>query len=282
MRKSALAVLGLSLAFWIGCGRSGNQQPQGAVTPPPAAADQQAAQTQPPAQVAEQPAGTTQPAAAPQQAAAPAGTPAAAPTRTPAPQPAGVPTAAPVSPAQPAIQPVTPPAPRTAAIQPGTTIAVRLTQALDSGKNKTGEKFEAALDQALVVGDQTVAPRGSVVTGKLASVEGSGRVEGVAKMSLVLTEIKIGEQVYPISTDTLSFEAEGSKKKDATKIGIGAGVGAVIGAIAGGGKGAAIGAAVGGGAGTATVLATKGKEVKFDSEQKLNFSLKQELTVTLK
>jgi hypothetical protein len=167
-------------------------------------------------------------------------------------------------------------------VSSGTSLPVRLSQALDSGKNKTGEKFEATLDQNLVVDGQTVAPRGSVVVGKLAGVEGSGRVEGLAKMSLVLTEIRIGGESYPISTNTLSFEAEKTVKKDAAKVGIGAGIGAAIGAIAGGGKGAAIGAAVGGGAGTATVLATKGKEVAFEPEQKLTFTLKQDLQVTLK
>jgi len=160
-------------------------------------------------------------------------------------------------------------------------MTVRLVAALNSGKNKTGETFEATLDEPLQADGNVVAPRGSVVVGKLTNVEGSGRVQGRARMSLTLSEIRIGETAYSLATNTLSFEAEGSTKKDAAKIGIGAGVGAAIGAIAGGGKGAAIGAAVGGGAGTATVLATKGKEVGFDPEQKLNFTLRDDLKVTL-
>ena len=62
-------------------------------------------------------------------------------------------------------------------------------------------------------------------------------------------------------------------------MGAGAAIGAAIGAIAGGGKGAAIGAAAGGGAGTAAVLATKGDHIKLDSEQKVNFVLKQDVKV---
>lgn len=53
----------------------------------------------------------------------------------------------------------------------------------------------------------------------------------------------------------------------------GAGVGAAIGAIAGGKKGAAIGAATGGGAGTGVVLATKGQEIHYGPETRLNFTL---------
>jgi hypothetical protein len=277
MRKATLLVIVFSLALLSGCGKSGEQQaqqPQG--TPPEQAPAQQVATPAQPAPAqqapapAPQPAGTAQRAAAPQPAA-PAGRPATATT------------AAPAQPAAPAaIQPAEPPKPKVAVLGSGTSLPIRLSQALDSGKNKTGEKFEATLDQDLVVDGQTVAPRGSAVVGKLVGVEGSGRVEGLAKMSLALTEIRVGSESYPISTNTLSFQAESTKKKDAAKVGIGAGVGAVIGAIAGGGKGAAIGAAVGGGAGTATVLATKGKEVTFEPEQKLTFTLKQDLQVTLK
>jgi hypothetical protein len=67
--------------------------------------------------------------------------------------------------------------------------------------------------------------------------------------------------------------AKDNKKRDAAIIGGGAGVGAVIGAIAGGGKGAATGAAIGGGAGTGTVLATRGDDLHYPPESRLNFVL---------
>jgi outer membrane lipoprotein SlyB len=100
-------------------------------------------------------------------------------------------------------------------------------------------------------------------------------------MSMQLLSVTISDQTYPIQTEILSFEAESTKKKDATKVGLGAGLGAVIGAIAGGGKGAAIGAAVGAGAGGATVIATRGKELKFDAEHKLSFALTRDVSVKL-
>jgi hypothetical protein len=62
-------------------------------------------------------------------------------------------------------------------------------------------------------------------------------------------------------------------------IGGGAGVGALIGAIAGGGKGAAIGAGIGGGAGTGTVLATKGKEIHYGPETRLQFTLASSIEI---
>jgi hypothetical protein len=127
-----------------------------------------------------------------------------------------------------------------------------------------------------------IQARGSIVEGKLSHVEQSGRIEGRATISLQLTNLLIGNEPYALQTQIITTEAESTKKKDATKVGVGAGLGAVIGAIAGGGKGAAIGAAVGAGAGGATVAATRGKEVHFDAESKLTFALGREVRVKLK
>lgn len=184
-----------------------------------------------------------------------------------------------VAPTQQNLEPPAPPKPQAIVIPSGTGLHVRLQDPLDSGVNQTGDTFRAILDSDIEVGGKTVAPRGSLLQGKLSNVVKSGRVEGRAAMGLQLVSIQIADQTYPIQTGILSFEAESSKKSDATKVGVGAGLGAVIGAIAGGGKGAAIGAAVGGGAGGATVLATRGKQVKFEAEHKLNFELSRDVTV---
>jgi len=135
------------------------------------------------------------------------------------------------------------------------------------------------LDKDLEVDGKVLARKGSNVTGKIISAEGSGRVEGRAKMAIALTAIEVNEKSYAIRTNRLAFEAESTAKKDAVKVGGGAGLGAIIGAIAGGGKGAAIGAAIGGGAGAATVLATRGKEVKFEPEQKFSFVLDEDVKI---
>ncbi len=174
-----------------------------------------------------------------------------------------------------------PPRPRVAVLAAGTKLDVRLTEALSSDVNKSGDKFEATLDSDLEADGQVIAPRGSVVIGKIVRADQGGRVEGKAGMSLTVTEIRTKATAYPVRTNTLSFTAESSKKQDATKIGAGAAIGAVIGAIAGGGKGAAIGAGVGGGAGTGAVLATRGKAIKFPSEHQFTFELQQDLQIKL-
>src|ERR671913_185013 len=80
-------------------------------------------------------------------------------------------------------------------------------------------------------------------------------------------------------TATVAREARGTKKKDAAKIGVGAGAGALIGAIAGGKKGAAVGTAVGAGGGTGVVLATRGEEVALGRGAVVTTRLTAPLTV---
>jgi hypothetical protein len=174
-----------------------------------------------------------------------------------------------------------PPRPIYAVLSSGTKLDVRLTEPLSTDDNRSGDKFEATLDKDLEANGKIIAPRGSVVVGKIVTADQGGRVEGRAAMSLTLTEIRTRATKYPVHTNTLTFDAESSKKSDATKIGAGAAIGAVIGAIAGGGKGAAIGAGVGGGAGTGAVLATRGKALKFPSEHQFTFELREDLQVKL-
>jgi hypothetical protein len=173
------------------------------------------------------------------------------------------------------------PEPKYAIIPQGTSILVRLQQPLDSATNKAGDPFRAILDRNIEVDGVVVAPRGSSVDGRLVQVERAGRVQGRATMTMKLVQLTIENQSYSLQTESLSNEAPSTKKKDAAKVGIGAGLGALIGGITGGGKGAAIGSAVGAGAGGATVVATRGDELHFESEHKLTFVLQNDIRIRL-
>jgi hypothetical protein len=291
MSRFYVLIIGALLAAVAGCSRA-RQEPQPA--PQQQQSTQPAEQAAPEAPAAQQPEAArpqAQPAPAKPQKSRPeprksptyqAENTSPAPSPDPiAPQPANPSTAATPPVRSEAPVPYTPPAPRYAVIPSGTVIGIRLQDPLDTGINKAGDSFRGLLDKDLVINGDVVAPRGAVLVGKLPQVERSGRVEGKAQMALELTQMRIDEQTYAIQTNLLSFEAESTKKTDAAKVGIGAGVGAVIGAIAGGGKGAAIGAAVGGGAGGATVLATRGKELKLEAEHRLNFTIQKDLQVKL-
>ena len=169
---------------------------------------------------------------------------------------------------------------KTYEIPEGTELTVLLIDPISTAKNKAGDSFTATIAEPIVVNGETVVGRGAKVEGRVVDAEGSGRIKGRANIRLVLTSIIDGAKTYPIVTRPYVAEAEATKGRDAGIIAGGAGIGAAIGALTGGKKGALEGGAIGGGAGTAAVLATKGKEVEFGSETKLNFTLERSAHVS--
>ena len=178
-----------------------------------------------------------------------------------------------------------PPAPagRSVTFPAGTSLKVRTTTAISTKDHKTGDTFVASLETPLADGATVIAPKGSTVIGRVVDADEGGRVSGRARIAVQLTQLKTPDgREIALATNTIAREAPGTKKKDATKIGIGSGVGAAIGAIAGGGKGAAVGAAVGAGAGTGVVVATHGDPAVIGSESVLTFRLNEPVTTTVR
>ena len=193
---------------------------------------------------------------------------------TPRPTPPRIPATAT---APPAPVPADVPAPPAVKIPAGTTLSVTMIDAVGTDTNKAGDTFTASLAEPVVINGKTALEKGAKVQGRIESLDEPGRVKGRAAMSLVLTQLMRKDKAYKIDTQPFTAQAESGAKKDALKVGGGAALGALVGALAGGKKGAAVGAAVGGGAGTTAVLATKGDQLKIDSETKVNFVLKDDL-----
>ena len=222
---------------------------------------------------------------APEAAANPA--PAPAPTPTPA---AAVPTPAAPSPvaAAPAAPAPPPPAPTPApkpqerlTIPDGTVLTVRMVDSIDSSRNKPGEEFAATLDSPIVVGDRLLASRGADARVRLVTANSAGHIEGQSQLQLELINVTING--VPYETHCGYYEQHGGSRgtRSAETIGGGAVVGALLGGIFGHGKGAAIGSIAGAGAGTAVQVSTKGQQVKIPSETKLDFTLKDPVTVAM-
>jgi hypothetical protein len=201
--------------------------------------------------------------------------PVAAADSTPAPTPT---TMAQMTPT-PVPAPSTPPSPQKVTIPSGTTLAVRLVDAIDSETTQAGQTFHATLDSPLAVDGDVVIPAGYDVEGHAVTVQSAGKFAGKSVVELQLDRIAVGSKYYNIQTDHYKREGQSRGKNTAEKVGAGAGIGAIIGAIAGGGKGAAIGAAAGGGLGGGVQAATKGQQIKLPSETVLNFTLQGPLTV---
>jgi hypothetical protein len=171
--------------------------------------------------------------------------------------------------------------PHTVTIDAGTSLVVRLSEALSTDKNVIGDAFRGTLDSPIVLDGFIIADKGSKVRGRIANSQKAGHVDGVSNIALTLTEINTTDgQTVHVKTSNWEKQGERSVGSDAAKIGAGAALGAIIGAIAGGGKGAAIGAAGGGAAGTGVVLATRGKPTVLPVETVVTFRLDAALSIT--
>ena len=179
--------------------------------------------------------------------------------------------AAPEQAAQPATPP--PPPPQPIIVPSGTTLTVRLEQAMSSKTAKAGQTFLATTAQPVSVGGRSAIPTGSTVSGTVVSAKAKGKIKGAGELSLALTSITVLGHTYNITTLVLDSSTKGKGKRTAKATGGGAAGGALIGGIAGGGKGAAIGAVAGAGVGLVGGAATGNQQIEFPVEMALSFQL---------
>jgi len=164
----------------------------------------------------------------------------------------------------------------------GTRILVRTIDPIDSSKQKTGYRFKASLETNLQVEDTVVAPRGTIVYGRLAQASSAGRMSGSSELTLEMTDIVINGTSHPLLTSTYEIKGKGEGKKTAGKVLGGAGLGAKNGGIAGGGTGAAIGVFAGAAGGTALAASKKGEQLQVPSESLLEFRIEQPVSLPVR
>jgi hypothetical protein len=167
-------------------------------------------------------------------------------------------------------------------IPAGKILRVTVDQAVSSKTANDGDRFDASLDEPLIVHGKEVARRGSRILGVVTVAKSAGRFRGHAELGLALESITIDGQRYRLHTSSVAESTKGRGKRTGIGAGGGAAVGAIIGAIAGGGKGAAIGALAGGGAGTAGAAFTGKRDIEIPAETRLDFKLAEPVRVTPK
>jgi hypothetical protein len=159
-------------------------------------------------------------------------------------------------------------------LKAGTSLVVRMIDAVDSETARPGQTFAGSLDEPILDADrQELIPRGADVVLKLVDAQQSGTFTGRSELTLNLQSVRVNGRQVRIDTQSISRTSDSRGAQTAKRGGVGAVAGAALGGIFGGGKGAAEGAAIGAGVGAGSQIATKGARVRIPSETRLTFVL---------
>lgn len=164
-------------------------------------------------------------------------------------------------------------------IPAGTLIRVRLSEPLDTARVKDGTTFQATAATDVYQGGVLAIPRGATLTGQVVEAKDGGRLGGSATLRLQLTNVNLGGQIFPVSTDEWSNKGPNKAGYTARNTVGGALLGAIIGGAVGRGAGAAIGAGAGAAGGLAASSATNGPRLYLPAEAMVDFHLANPATV---
>ena len=160
-----------------------------------------------------------------------------------------------------------------------TEIIIELDEAMDTERNREGDKFTAKIISPVEIA-------GARVEGRVDKVIKPGRIKRRSELLLSFDRLVVSErrwtnfnailtEVLPVKGDNVkTVDTEGtaigksSIKDDAIKLGVTTGAGAGIGLI-GGPVGAAVGAGVGAAFGVGAIVVEKGKHIKLNQAQQL-------------
>src|SRR5215467_1801879 len=195
-----------------------------------------------------------------------------------------------------AAQPATAPANslKQLTVPSGTEVPLTLKSAIDTKNTRVGDGVYCQTAFSVVIDNVIVIPAGTYVKGQVVKSQRAGRVKGRAEV-LFRFDTLIFPNGYTIDMpgtihhdsgtssarvdDEGVIKADSQKGKDAKTIGEGAGIGAAGGGIITGTRtGALSGAGIGGLAGLATVLMTRGQDVRIEPGTSFKMLLQRPLT----
>jgi beta-barrel assembly-enhancing protease len=144
----------------------------------------------------------------------------------------------------------------------GTVLTVGFQETLSSAESRVGDRFTAEVLKPVRLNGRVAIAAGSVIGGRVLSVNSGARIGGRAQLNLEFTSLRLASgRESPISA---SFHAQGQSqtRRDATTIGASAAGGAVLGRVIGDDdKDTVVGTLLGGAIGTGIAARNRGEPV---------------------
>jgi hypothetical protein len=177
----------------------------------------------------------------------------------------------------------------------GTKVPLVLKHAITTKTAKEGDSIYTETNFPVVIDGRMAIPPGTYVQGVITKVVRAGKVKGRSELLVHFTSMIFpsgytvmlpgavdnvpGQENSEVKDKEGTMQGPGGKAKDAGTIATSAGTGAVIGGLASqSGKGVGIGGAAGAAVGLATVLFTRGPDVRIESGSTVEMVLQRSVT----
>ena len=161
----------------------------------------------------------------------------------------------------------------------GTAITVTLNSAISSQTAQVGDTWSGVVAENVNVGEKTVIPAGSTVSGTVTDVK-PAKTGDRAMLDLAVDGMTVEGSSYKVHATTEAVIAGSTRARNLGAMAGGAAAGALIGrAVGGSGKGALIGGLIGGAAAGGAVAASKGYQVVLKEGTKITFNTSEAVAI---
>jgi len=161
-----------------------------------------------------------------------------------------------------------------AQLPPGTPITIRLQSALSSATATSDDKFEAVLDEPIIVNGRVLAERGTAVKGRVVEARSVAQMQSPGYLRLALVSILINRKSAVLRTSSTFLKGAGPGRRHAT-VPMGSEP-SLVGAAANG-KGPLLGNALADDSIPAASLIARPRDVTVGPERRLTFRLVEPL-----
>ena len=188
-----------------------------------------------------------------------------------------------------------PEAPLRVTVPAGTRIPLALKHAISTKSVRPGDPVYLQTTFPVAENNRILIPAGTYVQGVVDNVKRPGRVSGRAELLMHFTTLIFpngytvtlpgavegvpGAENSKVKDKEGTIQAESQKGKDVGTVAKTTGAGAAVGAMSAGGKGAGIGAGAGGAVGLATILLSRGQDVRMEAGTTVEMELQRPLTL---
>jgi hypothetical protein len=160
----------------------------------------------------------------------------------------------------------------------GTAITVTVSTPITSETAQVGDAWTGVVKNNVVVGEKTVIPAGSTVSGTVSAVKAAVKGDR-AMLDLAIGSMTVEGAGYTANATTTAIEAGSTRARNLGAVAGGAGAGALIGGAVGGKKGAWIGGLLGGAGAGGAVAKSKGYQVVLKEGTELTFSTSEAVNI---